>query len=276
MIVDKLVNKNFSENAENYDVAGLFQKKAAADFFELLQEKNIFKQDKNSSKIDILEVGAGTGFLTKYLSMLNNVNNLMVSDLSDEMLTVCEKNILTQINDDSTLKLNFAKFDFNQQNNNLPQFNVVACAMALQWANDLTRSVEFITEHLQAEASVFCFTTLTENTFVKLQEAFVNCKLSYSGPKFLTVDNIKNSCEKYFDDVEISIKKYHVAYDDVMKFLKGIQLTGAGNATVKKLKIKDLRAVVKEYEKLNRENKNAVADYEVATVICRKLTKIKD
>ncbi len=272
MIVNKLVNKNFSNNANNYDNAGKFQRAAADDFFQLLIDKKILKKSSDHSQ-SICEIGAGTGFLSQKIAENTVFEKFMVSDISDEMLNVCQNKISQTVNINLSNDIAYQCYDFNSSKLLDGKFSVIISAMALQWAGNLEQSVNNISKMLKKYESteLVCFTTLTNNTFKKLHQAFKNCDLQYPGPKLLTVEQIKKSCSKTFIDVEVCTQNYEINYPNIFQFLKGIQLTGAGNATDSIYSVKAMRAVVKEYEKLNKNCCNATADYEVATVICKRV-----
>ena len=274
MIVNRLVNKNFSNNAKNYNLAGRFQKDAAIDFFKLLLHKKILNIREHKISQNICEIGAGTGFLSQQIVENIEFEKFVISDISTAMLNVCQENI--SLNENYNIladKIKFENYDFNGDELVGDNFQLIISAMALQWAENLAMSVRNISQMFSEDKfeKYLVFTTLTNNTFVKLHQAFRNCALQYPGPKLLTVEEIKKSCHETFFDVEIQTKNYEVGYKNVFDFLKAIQLTGAGNATDSFYSVKLMRAVVKEFEKLNVDCDMAIADYEVATVICKKL-----
>ncbi len=272
MIINRLVNKNFSDNASNYDDAGKFQRAAADDFFQLLVDKKILENSSNHNQM-ICEIGAGTGFLAQKIAKNITFEQFVVSDISEEMLNVCQCKIIQTADMKVLNNIACQCYDFNSCKLLDDKFTVIISAMALQWAECLEKSISNINKMLKnsKSAEFVCFTTLTNNTFKKLHQSFENCDLQYPGPKLLTVEQIKNACSETFTDVEVCTKNYEINYANIFQFLKGIQLTGAGNATDSVYSVKAMRAVVKEYEHLNKNCCNATADYEVATVICKRV-----
>ena len=257
-----LVATNFSKNAATYENAAKFQEEAAVDFGSKLRElrKDFFTQKK------ALELGAGTGFLSKELLKKLHLNSLKISDISDEMLQVC-KNNLQRLEFENT-KISFEHLNFNDPFLEEECFDLVVSAMSLQWAADLSLTIEFIANILKKNG-MFCFTTLTDQTFKKLKAAFDGCGLDYPGPLMLSKQDIVSSCDFCFKEIQIEISDYRVKYNSLLDFLRAVKQTGAANATGELVSLAKLRAVMREYEKINN-SKFSVADYQVATVICFK------
>lgn len=82
---DKII-KSFSDSAEYYDSYAHLQKETAERMARALEPWQ-FSVPAGM----VLEVGAGTGFFTEYLDQMYPGRQLIISDISPEMVHFCEK-----------------------------------------------------------------------------------------------------------------------------------------------------------------------------------------
>jgi len=256
-----LVQANFSKRAASYDKAGVFQAQAAADFADRLIA---YLEQQSSPILSVLELGAGTGFLSERLLQRLPLQTLQITDLSESMLTQCQLRLESCLTDEC--QISYLPLDFNTVIFRQAECDLMVSSMALQWARDLTDTVARLRTGLKPGGTL-AFTTLTDRTFARLQQAFAAAGLAYPGPDLLGVEQIRASCAG-FEQVSVEVSNYQVTYASVLEYLRAVQQTGAGNASTQRLTVAQLRKVMAAYESLHG-NGECQADYQVATVVCQ-------
>ncbi len=259
MINSNIISNNFAKSAKTYDSNAYFQKYASKQLANVIKEK--------SSQINtIFEIGCGTGFLTKELLEIFKNKEFLISDISDKMLkeTIANTADFIKINK----KINYQLCDVTGDLPNKP-FDLITSGLTFQWLeNDLSQHLKRLKNNLNDNGYII-FSTLTNKTFCNFKKCFEKLNAPYPGPKLMSIEDIQNSCEKYFNSVSLITETYTESYNSIKDFLKRIKLTGAGNPNKKKISnllLKQIMSLYTDQFTTNTEN-NFTENYELCIVI---------
>jgi malonyl-CoA O-methyltransferase len=146
MINKDLVRSRFSKSLENYQENAKIQKKMAERLFCFIQNKQPKK---------ILEIGCGTGFLTKIIN-----DNLIFEDfIAIDIVENCEEYI-SNIN--SHIKFIAADIEnFIKDNDN--QFDLIISNASLQWVEDFEGVIKALSGKLTKNGELIFSTFGNEN-----------------------------------------------------------------------------------------------------------------
>ena len=256
MIIPKIVEQNFSKHPEDYNKIADTQREVAAKVAELIEDNC-----RTGEVLKILEIGCGTGFLSKEVMKRMPESDFLITDISPAMLEFCQTEIPAGIS---------AKFAICDITQGAPDgiFDVITSSLAFQWVEDFEELIKDLHRHLTPEGELI-FTTLTEGTFANIATIFEESDTLFPLPEMLSVEKLKQtvSC---FENITLIEETYTEKYNSIKEFLDHIHKVGAGNATGEHLSISKLRQIIKE----NRDSGEIIAEYKVAFVVCRKKGKV--
>lgn len=240
MIVSNIVEKNFSRDPVYYHKHAGTQRCVAEKLAGLIPDQP-FK--------NILEIGCGTGFLTRQLLQKYPMANFTVTDLSKSMLDFCQQQTLETCKQQQIA----AKFAVNDISNTCPQgqFDLIISSLAFQWIRDLEAIVKQLKSSL-LPGGMLIFSTLSQGTFASIKQIFAAQQIAFPGPELLTKDEIKQIFG-HFGKVQVSEEELTENFDSILMFLRHIQGTGAGNASGKLLSAKDLKKILQNSDKICAE-----------------------
>ena len=116
------VAARFAARADTYDRHATLQADVADRLAAFLPE---------GRAPDVLEIGCGTGLLTRKLVAAYRQGRFLVTDLAPEMLAVCRRNVAARAGQSIRFAL------MNAEAPELPdRFDLIATSMALQWMSD--------------------------------------------------------------------------------------------------------------------------------------------
>ncbi len=238
----KLLASNFSRASENYDRIVSAQLYAARKLASLITANT-----KNSgANLRILELGCGTGLLTRQIMSELPGAEFLVTDISPEMLIKCRKNTLP-LRKKHGIKTAFEILDITGE---LPdeKFDIIAAGLAFQWVEDLSGLLRKLHKITHVSGKLF-FSTLAENTFVPLRNLFAENNVEYPGPEFLSLAEITKACS-LFTNCKICEESFQEEYHSAAAFLEHLRETGAGNATGHLVSPGILRKIIRQYPRL--------------------------
>jgi malonyl-CoA O-methyltransferase len=149
-----LIAANFSRAALTYTKAATIQKQAAYLFDIWLAEH------ATSAPRSIIELGCGTGFLSRHLQQRYPHTALHLTDLSAAMLTQCQETL------PHSEQVSFAQLDAQHARFN-PTPDWIVSAMCFQWFDNLP---EIITRHCQ-QSRLLAFSILLDGSFFQWKQA---------------------------------------------------------------------------------------------------------
>ncbi len=242
-----LVKLRFENSFPTYDEHAVVQRKMA----EKLADYVFASCGENYKKV--LEIGCGTGFLTRHIVNDFKIKKLLINDISPEVIGYIEK---------ISPYCNFLIGDMENMVFDT-KFNIVTSNAAFQWAEDLQTMINRF-HHVLEPDGVLAFTTFGARNFEQITK-ISNKKLMYKN-----IDELK----PMFGDFEIRILKEEVVElefsspVDVLRHIKGI----GANAMAAEFWTK---GVLKDFERKYRESfstKNGVSlTYHPIYVVVRKM-----
>lgn len=261
LISKQLVAHNFSRSSTEYESVALCQSYAAGRFAGMIADTIADKE----STLRILEVGCGTGFLTKTLIGLFPHASITVCDISTEMLDICKQNTAV-VRKQHGADVEFSQCDISTDSLT-GQYDLVVSGMAFQWLeSDLVDVIGKIRKHLTDDGHLM-FSTLVDGTFQRLKESFKECGVQFPGPTLFSLDELTANLPQ---SSRVQFEVYKDYYPTVLAFLKQLKATGAVNATGQPVAPGGLRRIIRKYTELN-DNKDTIAEYHIAYCFLKKL-----
>ena len=256
MVLAKLVEKNFSRNPEYYDSFAETQRMVAARLAKMIAE---FSTEKEVRRI--LEMGCGTGFLTKFLFRTFPTAEFAVTDISPAMLAFCERST-AKLADELGVSTEFAVLDASSA---VPDanFDLVTSSLVFQWVEDVDALAERLSAAL-APGGLLAFATLADGTFGAVSTAFKECETELPMPPLADIVAMER-CLSRFGRVELKMELLREEFPSMRRFLSHLHNMGAGNATGNLIPAGALRKVLSRFDA-----EPVTAEYKVVYALCEK------
>lgn len=219
----------FNRAAETYDSAAFVQTKIAKRLMQYLPEDSAQK---------ILEIGCGTGLYSEMLLSYYPQSNLVLTDMSPNMIDVCKHRYR------GLSRINVECVD-GEDITHLGLFDVITSSMAMHWFNDVENSIKKITAKL-TKGGRLVFAMLGENSLKEWRKICKDHGLSIPTPLFPSCQNLQAS----FPELETTVEVLKQRYDSLYDFLSSLKSLGA-TATQKNHSLfaaKHLRHILKKYD----------------------------
>ncbi|WP_332693531.1 malonyl-ACP O-methyltransferase BioC [Halalkalibacter lacteus] len=226
MINKSLLEKRFSKNSATYNDYANVQRIMAASLLSFTQPE---PADPPTS---ILEIGSGTGLLTKQLADKYPDALIDAIDLAPGMIDsakhyVQNKNVTFTCCDYEEVKLT-------------RNYDLIVSNATFQWFNHLSDTIAKTCNHLNRGGQVL-FSTFGPSTFYELNQSMQAAKLKISYEKrvevsqrFLSLEDLLTICQGNSDETRCNVNGYeelHVEmFSEVRDFLKSINKIGASNS----------------------------------------------
>lgn len=228
MIKKDLVQKNFSKGSGTYEEFAKVQKFMAKKLMGYLPE--------NFSKLKILEIGAGTGILTRELLKKYPKAEITIIDISNKMLDKCKK--------DFAFKVKYILGDAEDYNFS-EEYDLIVSNATFQWFENLEGSLNKFKKNLNPKGAIF-FSTFSQGTYRELSESFFKVSPEYKySQNFIGLEEL----EKYGQILDCLV--YKESYNSLIDFLKAIKAIGAQSSLENKKNLTKniLKKVEEEYLK---------------------------
>lgn len=241
MIQKKIVIKNFNKSSNTYDKFAKVQRHMAEVLIDYL---DIDK--KNNKKLEILEIGAGTGILTEKLLNKFPNSNITIMDISESMLEICKKKFgvrLNYLHEDAENYFCEKKYD------------LIVSNATFQWFSNIENSVKNYKKIINKDGKIL-FSIFSNGTYKELNYSFSKILPNYKPSNFLIE---KNRLIKLGNILKEEI--YLEEHDNLLNFLKSIKGIGAqGTYKYKENLTKKILNLVedeylKKYKKIKVTNK---------------------
>lgn len=222
MINKRLIHERFAKNLKNYNDNAKIQKRMA---------ERLMTSVRNHSPKKILEIGCGTGFLTKLLSENLCFESFVALDIVED----CEDYIH---NINSNIKFTSADIEEFLKDNN-ETFDLIISNASLQWVENFETVVNSLKKILNPNGELIISTFGTEN----FKEIYHVIGKSL---KYFSVNELQAMFPQSFIDQEIHIMAFNTP-KDVLKHLKS---TGVNSIEQTSWTKKDLTKFENSYKNL--------------------------
>ncbi|KDR96634.1 malonyl-CoA O-methyltransferase [Peptoclostridium litorale DSM 5388] len=164
MIDKEKLKRRFSRNAKNYDEYANVQKKMGSFLVDNLVKHTIIECSQIKK---ILEIGCGTGYVTRKLA--NDYPNAQITavDIAPGMIELVKSTIQNN-------NIDFICADI-EEIYIVDNYDLIVSNATFQWLNDFEKTVARLIGILN-ENGILCFSTFGQHTFQELHEAFDKAK----------------------------------------------------------------------------------------------------
>ncbi|TYQ15828.1 UNVERIFIED_CONTAM: malonyl-CoA O-methyltransferase [Acetivibrio alkalicellulosi] len=255
MIDKEKLKRRFSRNAMQYDKFARVQKKMG-DI--LINNINSTGQDYQN----ILEIGCGTGYVTRLL--LSNFNNAKITglDIAPGMIDYVKSTVTSK-------NVDFICSDI-EEINITKKYDLIVSNATFQWFNNLEKTLVKIVNLLKP-GGFFCFSTFGTNTFRELKNSFEKTQILLDiqqddispGQTFISANQLESICKKQSYNYKISEVYEYEFFNCCRNFLYSIKKIGANNSCAKRNNLPPdfIEKVIEIYDRDYKENDKVIATY---------------
>ena len=206
----KTIARHFA-TADDYDQHAKIQQQVCYDLLE-----NITHTQQKS----VLEIGAGTGQMTRLLAA--NIQSLrwVINELCAERAAILQSILPTAnilIGDAETIRLST---DSSSMHPNLIKHSLIVSANAVQWFDNPLSLIKQSAQYLQTGGQLL-FNTFTPDNFLQIKQ------LTGQGLHYPTISEWQSELkEAGFEKIELSTQCFEVTFANPYAVLKHMKLTG--------------------------------------------------
>lgn len=226
MINKSLLEKRFSKKATTYNDYANVQRKMATALLSSIQN------EPDHSPTSILEIGSGTGLLTKQLSDMYPDALIDAVDLAPGMIESAKRYV-------GNKNVTFICCDYEEMELT-KHYDLIVSNATFQWFNHLSPTIAKTCNHLN-NGGQFLFSTFGPSTFYELQQSLQSAKMQLSYEKrvevsqpFISLDALLTLCQVGSAGNNLNIsgsEELHVeVFPEVRAFLRSINKIGASNS----------------------------------------------
>jgi malonyl-CoA O-methyltransferase len=220
------IAQSFSLAAKQYDQHAFVQKEVGN---RLLARLDLLRTPPQT----ILDVGAGTGFITRKLQQKFPQSRVYGLDLAQGMSHFAKKNqswhLLKKQPQYICGDMEFLPFQSQS-------FDFIFSNFTLQWGFDLNPIFAEFKRILKPNGLIF-FSTLGPNTLIELRQSFATVSSSSHVNAFVDMHDIGDILlNTRFSDPVVDMEMITVTYKDVREILQDLKATGARNFNTKRMR----------------------------------------
>ncbi|WP_421780549.1 methyltransferase domain-containing protein [Kiloniella litopenaei] len=255
--------RRFGAAAQSYETQSEVQQKSAKALAD-----HIAARFQNKKTLRILEIGCGTGYLTRELLKLYPDAEWWVTDISVDMLEKCRSSLSGEVTGPEYISgIHFHAMDGEAVDLDGP-FDLICSNMAFQWFHDLEGTLGKLSDLLSATGTL-AFSTLSHGTFELWHRCQKELGIERLAPEFPEAD-FYHRCLNSLDIVS-SQQRFVQCHKDGLDFLRTLREIGAHSSRMGRshLSVRQLRSLLKKYENHFTEG-HIEADYDVLFVLCNR------
>ncbi len=206
----KLIAQSFGKASNTYEKDAPVQRWTAGFLAEVIKGLSV------EQPADCLEIGCGTGFLTQEIVTLFPHANLLITDLSPDMLENCRArigdNVSYQVMDGEHPALD-------------RKFDLIVSSLAFQWFHDLESALKGLSDLLKPGGRLV-FTTLGQETFQEWRDNLNQQGMAVGLHNYPSLQDMQKiaiqGCQVCFDR-----QKRLQPYENGLAFLRALKMIGA-------------------------------------------------
>lgn len=283
MAINKqLVRKHFNRHAGEYDRYAEVQRVMADRLAEQL-----FHLVVPSSGARVLEIGCGTGFLTKHLVKQFSPIHITAVDIAEAMLAEVQRSLgepvksmawvsgdIEELLISGSLPGGDARLS-DKEASGAPRYDVIVSNAAFQWFTHTEKTIARLTDCLNP-SGVLAFTTFTSGTFRELHTSFMQAEQTLGlppgehGPGLWSAEQWRQCFAPLRGQLKWKQESCPLHYPTVSQFLHSVKRVGAGNAGTSEAAQAPsfagkqvFREMQRRYEQHYTDSKGIRATYEV-------------
>ncbi len=252
--IDKqLIKERFAKSIDTYNAHAISQKQIAETLIKYIQKHSEDKFNK------VLELGAGTGFLTNELLNAFSINELECNDMVGEYKTILQE----QANKHNT-NFNFIECDLEQTNNFKNKYSLIASASALQWIVELDHLFKNLSDKIESNG-MLAFSTFGKKNLIEFRS------ILSQGLFYPNLQMLKDTVGKYFTVCHYYEEEIIMHFKTPTDVLKHIKYTGVNSLIRSTMTRKKLNAFSDEYTQKYTSEKGVRLTYNPIYIIAKKL-----
>lgn len=223
-----LVAQRFGSSSQLYD---------ETVFIQPIVAKNLMADLVLKPKT-ILEIGCGTGGLSAWLLKKFPGAKLVLSDISPQMLSVCQKNIREQAV--------YRVIDVENIPKDIGSFDLIVSSLALQWASNLPFVLKSLVDLLNPHGTL-CFSLLGNENFKEWRSILEKNSVLSGLHDYPSKANFPWPAPYSGSIREEFLQEHH---ENAAAFLKNLKKIGAGTAKAghRPISTSGMRRILKETE----------------------------
>lgn len=249
MINKQLITRRFSRAVESYNREAVAQKQIAHRMSDMLNRH--LPRPCNR----VLEIGSGTGFLTRKLMDTLHPQKLILNDICQEMST-CFIDLL------GSGRATFLSGDAEQLPFPKGQDLIVSCS-ALQWFVSPEQFFERCNALLNQQG-YFAFTTFGKDNLKEITS------VTGSGLHYRTLEELEQSLTSHYKIISASEERIRLTFDTPLKVLYHLKHTGVTAVQQQAWTKGDLQSFCDKYARLFSDGDSVTLTYHPIYIIAQK------
>ena len=237
----KLIKRNFSKFSTKYDTFAQ-QQKIGAEFLT----KELLALKERIVAGPILEIGCGTGLLSKSLVAIFNKRVIEITDLSEAMIKSCVKTIENHKGAKTDL-VHFYQLDgenVSQRNH----YALIVSSFTIQWFQDLERSILKLVGALKKNGYLL-LSFQGEGSFPEWQEQCRRIDIPWTANELPSWLRMEQTLINEKVKAQFWQKKVELKFNSSKDFLNSLKYIGAGTQLkTPSLSTKQLKLLIKSWD----------------------------
>ena len=208
----------------------------------------------------VMEIGCGTGFISEKLVDKFPRNEIVLTDLSQDMLELCRIKIQNLHPGNNKIQYKILDGESICEEN---QYSLIISGFTFQWFNNLHSALLNIRKALRREG-ILLFSMPVNGSFKEWSDACEKLNIPYTANKLPICDELENWFKVNGWKGTVQIKEEVLTYNSALDFFKSIKNIGA--STQEKANSSDrtqIRKLINYLDEKNRKNNKFMITYNI-------------